>query len=450
MKAQATGGIGGSASLARRLTLAVALVLLVAGGAVAFAAFAYGRQAAQRAYDRLLLGAADQIAGSVSVRDGQVDVDIPASAFELLALAPDDRLAYAVIAPGGSLVTGYPGLAASPAGFSNGRSAGEEMRLVNVSRPFAERDFTGAVEVVVGQTTRARDALAREITRSALLLVGLLALLTAGLAAFAIRSALAPLRRIEAGLAAREPRDLTPLDVAVPREIGALVATLNRFMARQARQFEIMRNLIADASHQLRTPVAALRAQAELAADEPEPDRQRAIVDRIHARAIGLGRLTDQLLNHALVIHRADSAPHEKIDLRNVAIRIVEEIDTDCDLRLDLPEDPLVCRGDALSLAEAGKNLVTNALRHGAEPVTLGVRREGPTVVLSVEDRGSGMPEALWEGAGARFDRTGGVTGESAGIGLAIVSAVAAAHRGSLRFGRTPGGTFEGALVLPA
>lgn len=450
MARDAVLGIGEGVSLARRLAFTIAAVLLVAGGAVALAALSYGRQAAERAYDRLLLGAADQIAGSVVVRGERVDVDIPASAFDLLALAPDDRLVYAVLAPGDRLVTGYPGLADHPGGFSNGVSAGEAMRFVRVSRPFAERDFAGAVDVIVGQTTRARDALAREITRSALLLVGLLTLLAAGIAVFAIRSALAPLRRIEASLATREPRDLTPLDVAVPREIGALVATLNGFMARQARQFEIMRNLIADASHQLRTPVTALRAQAELAADEPEPERQRAIVGRIHERAIGLSRLTDQLLNHALVIHRADAAPHEEVDLRNVAIRIAEEIDTGCDLRLDLPEDPVACRGDMLSLVEAGKNLVTNALRHGAEPVILGVRSTGAAAALSVTDSGPGMPETLWESAGARFDRAGAITAKSAGIGLAIVSAVAAAHQGTLRFGRGPDGRFEAALVVPA
>jgi two-component system sensor histidine kinase TctE len=444
------GGGGHTASLATRLALSVALVLVVGGTAVALAAFAYGRQAAQQAYDRLLIGAADQIAGSVSVRDGRILVDIPASAFELLALAPDDRLVYAVLDPEGRLVTGHAGVERPAARFANGAFAGEPARLIRVSRQFAERDYAGAVDVVVGQTTRARDALAREITRSALVGVGLVGLLMAGLAAFAIRSALTPLRHIEAGLAAREPRDLTPLDVAVPREIGALVATINRFMARQARQFEIMRNLIADASHQLRTPVAALRAQAELAADEPEPARQRAIVARIHDRAVGLGRLTDQLLNHALIIHRADAAPHATVDLRAVAIRIVEELDGVCDLRLDLPEDPLLCRGDALSLAEAGKNLVNNALRHGAPPVSLDVRREGACAALAVRDRGPGMPEALWAGVGARYDRTGSVTPHSAGIGLAIVVAVAAAHRGELRFGRHASGDFEAALILPA
>ncbi|MBP7003255.1 MAG: sensor histidine kinase N-terminal domain-containing protein [Amaricoccus sp.] len=445
------GGGGQTASLALRLALAAALILLVGGGAVAVAALGYGRQAAQQAYDRLLIGAADQIAGSVTIRGGAVVVDMPASAFDLLALAPEDRILYAVLDPEGRLVTGYPGAPRPEGRFGAGEFAGEPVRLIRVSRTFAERDLAGAVEVIVGQTTRARDALAREITRSALLGVALVGLLMAGLAAFAIRSALAPLRRIEAGLAVREPRDLTPLNVAVPREIAALVATINRFMARQARQFDIMRNLIADASHQLRTPVAALRAQAELAADEPEPGRQRAIVGRIHDRAVGLSRLTDQLLNHALIIHRADAAPHAVVDLRAVAIRVVEEIEAgDDDLRLDLPEDPAPCRGDALSLVEAGKNLALNALRHGAPPVVLAVRAEGGSVVLAVRDGGPGMPEALWQNAGQRFDRTAAVTPQSAGIGLAIVAAVAAAHRGALRLGRDPAGQFEAALVLPA
>jgi two-component system, OmpR family, sensor histidine kinase TctE len=117
---------------------------------------------------------------------------------------------------------------------------------------------------------------------------------------------------------------------------------------------------------------------------------------------------------------------------------------------LDLPEDPVTCRGDALSLAEAGKNLLNNALRHGAPPVTIAVRREGAEAVLAVRDHGPGMPEELWRGAGARFDRTGAVTQQSASIGLSIVAAVAAAHRGALAFGRSPSGEFEAALALPA
>lgn len=273
-----------------------------------------------------------------------------------------------------------------------------------------------------------------------------------GLATFAIRSALMPLRRIESGLAAREPRDLTPLDVVVPREIEQLVGAINRFMARQARQFDIMRNLIADASHQLRTPVAAIRAQAELAAEETDAARQQAIVGRIHARAVGLGRLADQLLNHALIIHRADAIPHETLDLRTVAIRILEEGPPDEEIGLELPEDPVACSADALSLAEAGKNLLNNALRYGVPPVTLVVRAEAGHAVLAVRDRGQGIPAILrarLAAGGGRFERSTAVTSRSAGLGLAIVSAVVTAHNGQLRLAETPQGAFEAAILIP-
>ncbi len=438
-------------SLTGRLALSVALVLGLGGAAVAVAALAYGRQAARQAYDRLLVGAANQIAGSISVRGGDLVVDLPASAFELLALAPDDRILYAVYDPEGRLLTGSATALRPPGGAEFGETdfAGEPARLALVTRRFAERDLTGEVDIVVGQTMRARNALAREITRGALLVVGLLGLLMTGLIAFAIRSALAPLRRIEGILAARDERDLTPLELAVPREIGRLVAAINFFMSRQARQVEIMRNLIADASHQLRTPVAALRAQAELAADEPDPEHQRGIVARIHLRAVGLSRLTDQLLNHALIIHRADAVAHKIVDLRKIAIQIAEEGNPEHDPRLDLPENPTLCRADPLSLVEAGKNLVNNAFHHGIPPVTLAVRREGRSVILAVGDRGPGIPEPLWSEASARFERTTGVSSDSAGIGLAIVSAVALAHGGRLRLGRGPSGDFEIALVLP-
>ena len=122
-RAMANGGGRHTAPLAARLALSVALVLVVGGTAVALAAFAYGRQAAQQAFDRLLIGAADQIAGSISVQGGRVLVDIPASAFELLALAPDDRLLYAVLDPDGRLVTGYEGVERPPSPLRTGGSA---------------------------------------------------------------------------------------------------------------------------------------------------------------------------------------------------------------------------------------------------------------------------------------------------------------------------------------
>ena len=442
-------------SLTSRLVAALAMVFAVGGIAVALAAFAYGRHAAQQSYDRLLMGAANQIASSITIRNGQVITEVPVSAFELLTFAPDDRIIYAVFGPDGAAITGYDTLPrpVTNDSFYSGNFTGARLRLVQVQRRFSERSFSGVVTVVVGQTTVARDGLAWEITRSALLMTGLAGVLMCLLAAFAVRSSLRPLRQIETALAGRTVQDLTPIAVEVPAEIGSLVATLNRFIARLERQFDVMRNLIADTSHQLRTPIAALRVQAELAAGENDPERLRGILGRIHSRAAGLGRLTDQLLNHALIIHRADSAPLEVLDLRSVAMRAVAETDHDLfstgdDLVLDLPDEPVFCAGDALSLAEACKNLAGNALRYGVAPVRVLVCRRGDHAVLAVQDAGSGLPESHWADAASRYTRKTGVSPKSAGLGLAIAAAVARAHGGRLAFSHLEP-VFEAAILLP-
>lgn len=446
---------GGSHSLTLRLGLALALVFVVGGLALAIAALAYGRNAAQQSFDRLLLGAAQQIAEAVALREGEVVADLPVSAFELLSLAPDDRVFYAIHDNQGRLVTGYdlPRPAESGDEFYKVEVRGEPIRVARVTRNFSERRYVGSVEVLVGQTTRARGQLALQIARNAMIFAAIAGFAMAGLAIFAVRSALGPLRRIESDIGSRAVDDMTPIDVAIPREIASLVAALNRFMRRIDRQIGVMRNLIADASHQLRTPIAALRAQAELAQEETDPDRLRAILNRIHMRSQSLSRLTDQLLNHALIIHRADSVRLERVDLRKVAIRAMEETDhanfaAPERPQLDLPEEPVWCRADPLSLVEACKNLLGNALRHGKKPVTLAVMEDATSLRLAVRDAGPGIPEKHWADAGTRYSRSSGVSPESASLGLAIVQAVAKAHLGRLEFSHS-GDFFQAALVLP-
>lgn len=455
-------------SLSARLALAFAFIFALGGVAVGVAAYSYGRDAARQSFDRLLVGAANQIAGAISLQAGQVSVDLPIPAFELLSLAPEDRVIYAVYDANDRLVTGYEQLRppAQAGRFFDSTFAGEPIRVTRLIRPLAEQGYLGSVQVLVGQTLRARTELTRQITRHAIVVTTLVALVMAALAVLAVRAALAPIKRIETALHGRAPQDLTPLDMAEPAEISSLVQALNRFMGRLDRQVGVMRNLIADASHQLRTPIAALRAQAELAEEESDPDELRRIAGRIHARAVGLGRLTDQLLNHALIIHRADAVALQRLDLRMVAMSALEEIDhaifgTRAQPRLDLPENPVWCDGDALSLTEAIKNLAGNALRHGAEPVTLAVlAQEGQgqdgqgqegqegQARIAVRDAGPGIPAGHWAEAGSRYTRDSGVSADSAGLGLAIVQAVAQAHHGRLEFRKDAQG-FQAAIVMP-
>ena len=453
-------GDGGDArrtpSLSARLALAIVLVLGAGGVAVTVATFVHGSRTAQETYDRLLLGAADQIAASASVLDGRVVVDIPLSAFELLALARADRVFYRVVGANDETLTGYDELAlpetgdAPAATFHEARFRGEPIRLVALPRRFAERAFGGTITVLVAHTLHARETLAREIAGGIAPSATFAGLGMALLAVYAVYSALRPLRRIERGFAGRDPRDLTPLEVTMPRELRPVVDAINRFMARLERQVSLNDNFIADSAHQLRTPVAALRAQAELAAEESDPRALRAALVRIHERSRALSRLTDQLLNRALVIHRADSATWTAVDLRTVAMLTADEFDLGhadaaAALRLALPERAVRVHGDELSLCEASKNLVSNAFAHGLPPVTLEVSGEDGAATLTVRDHGPGIALRSRRVVGERFARN--VNGS--GLGLAIVREVARAHGGELRVDETEAEGFGIALVLP-
>ncbi|SHM36939.1 sensor histidine kinase [Roseibium suaedae] len=451
----------GSSSLTMRVALAVTSLLVIGGVLVSIAAFAYGRQAAQEAYDRLLLGAANDIAGSISVVNGEAVVDLSASAFQLLALAPDDRVAYRVIGVDGQTLTGYDELIVPPGAdgsggsrFFDGTFTGEQARYVVVLRRIAERSLNGTIQVIVGHTMLARNALALDITRKALLAAVVSGIAMLLLAVFVVRSALKPLERIAQTIAGRDPHDLTPVDPHVPREAAVLIGALNGFMARLDRQMSTMRNLISDTAHQLRTPVAALRAQADLAAEVEDDERRRAVVARIHARSVSLGRLLDQLLSRALVMHRGDSARREVLDLRDVALDVFESGDfnilaPDAGVRLAIGEEPVAVLADAPSLQEAVKNLVTNAIKHGKAPVEIGVSADNGEGCIWVRDAGGGLPPSVEEALGERFLRSAVSRGDSSGLGLAIALAVAEAFDGRLSFTRPETGGFRVAVMLP-
>lgn len=448
-------------SLGLRVAMGVLSLLLVGGIVVAIASFAYGRQAARAAYDRLLLGAANDIAETIVIENGVPVADLPVSAFKLLALARDDRIGYALRDHTGRLLTGHATVQPAPASdrpataaaFFDGALQGTPARFVTLTRRFAERDYSGAVTVTVGQTLLARNDMALGLTRNALMVTGLGGLALMALALAVIRHALRPLDRVAAELLARDPYDLTPMEAPVPSEVGVMLGAMNRFMRRLDRQVGSMRNLISDTAHQLRTPVAALRVQAELAAEEPDPAKQRQMLDRLARRSRSLGDLLDQMLSRALVIHRTDSAPRLPVNLRDIALAVFETQDHELlapGLAVDLAigPDPVMVLADEMSLTEAAKNMFTNALRHGRAPVRLGAGTEAGRAALWVEDAGEGPPPELLARIGARFERSAAARGQSAGLGLSILRAVAEAFEGELRLERRAAG-FRIALILP-
>ena len=448
-----------SSLLARMLRGVVALILL-GGVLVALTAWRNGAEAARQAYDRILLGAANDIAESIRIDRGAPVPVLPVSAFDLLAQAPDDRVAYAVRGPDGAVLAGMADTPQAPAPrgsaprFFAATMQDEEARFVTVTRLFAERDFSGAVTVTVGQTLRARQQMALDLMADALVPLAVAGLAFLLLALAVVRTALRPLDRIAADLSARDPQDLTPMDeTSVPAEVGVILRAMNRFMGRLDRQVGAMQVLISDTAHQLRTPVAAIRAQAEQATDDPDPARQRAALERLLKRTRSLGTLLDQLLSRALVVHRTDSAQRVALDLRDVALEVVESRDHEvlspgAEVSLILPEAAVMVLADDFSLQQAVRNLMSNALTHGRAPVRIGVEGAGAEARIWVGDGGPGPGADVLRALGTRFARSASSAEDGAGIGLSIVAAVAQAFDGRIETGAGRDG-WRITLVLP-
>lgn len=450
-------------SLFSRLVWRVALVL--AGGAAVLmtAAWLYARAAADEAYDRLLQGAAIQILESLVVEDGHIVVNLPPSAFELLGLASRDRIFYRVIAPDGSTLTGYDDLAAntdrdhalSTPLFETSRYRDQPVRLVQTSRAISDPSVGGWAHVLIAQTTEARQALTTELTTRALILVIIMSLLALAGTVLAVRYSLRPLDVLGVTLRRRDSQDLTPLAVDVPRELAPFVDSINHFMRRLDERLKLLQRFIADSAHQIRTPLTALSAQVSLIDEDSLSETDRRHLSRVRNRTNELARFTTQLLNHAMVIHRFDSAQLSPLDLTDVARKAFRAavpitIDPDTVVSFEAPDETLTILGDGLSLREAIVNIIDNSLRHGTlSKLEVRVTRRGDFGLVEVEDDGPGIPPSDWAHVTQRFVSSKSGEGSS-GLGFAIASEVAGALKGALSFReKTPERGFTVVLELP-
>lgn len=449
-------------SLFARLARRISLVLGIGAALLVSAAWYYADTAADKAYDRLLVGAALQMAESLAVEDGKLSVRLPASAFELLGLADRDRIFYRVIDTNGETLTGYDDLQSPRAPDGNndvmrveeGTYKGEDVRITRATRVLADPAVTGRAYVIVAQTNEARSALTRELTLRATILVIVMSLLAFVGAMLAIRYALKPVEHLGTEVRRRDPHDLTPVSVDVPRELDPFVGSINHFMGRLGERVDLLQRFIADAAHQIRTPLTALNAQIDLLGSGKMSKTDRQHFDRVKERTDELSRLTNQLLSHAMVVHRADSVQLEPISLVDVARRawraaVPITVDPDIVVSFEAPEDRPFVLGDAVSLREAIVNVIDNALRHGTRNrLEVRVSADQTQAFVEVEDDGPGIPPEGWEKAMQRFSTSKSHEGSS-GLGFAIAQEVAKAHGGSLGFRPRNERGFIVVLTLP-
>lgn len=285
-------------SLFFRLLVSISIVLAFGAAVLMSAAWYSAQKAADETYDKLLLGAAYQIADAITVQNGQAEIELPVSAFELLALSDRDRIFYRVVDAAGRTMTGYPDLADPRAAgddpaviVENSAYGDESVRIARVSRRFDDPQMRGDAVVIVAQTKEARTALARDLTLRSFFLVAVMGVIAIGGTIFAVRRALAPIGRLEVAIRQRSPHDLTLLDVATPRELTPFVSEINRFIEGLSGHVQLMQQFIADAAHQLRTPLAALNGQVDLLSNDHVSPTGRKYLDRIRVRTGQLSRL---------------------------------------------------------------------------------------------------------------------------------------------------------------
>lgn len=260
----------------------------------------------------------------------------------------------------------------------------------------------------------------------------------------AIGYALAPLRQLARDVAERDPDRLDPLPLeSLPTEVAPLVTRLNSLFADIMRSLEYERRFTADAAHELRTPLAALKAQAQVALASVEDAERRHALTQI---LVGCDRAT-HLVVQLLTLARLDGGtphPMQNVALRQVAEEVLamsagDAIERHCDLVLSDGDSPV--RGDPLLLEVLLRNLVDNALRHGgATRIEVSIAQEGLRVVLTVSDNGCGIAAEHRERVQQRFYRGASADSSGSGLGLSIVRRIAELHDGTLDIGSPAAG----------
>lgn len=410
---------------------------------------------ANEPYDQALAENVGAIARLVRIVDGKATITLPAQAKTILHADEQDDIYFQVRGPNGELLAGSDDLPA-PSGenepvldevrYRDERLAGDAIRVaykaveLEAGRPRAV--------IQVAETCRKREALASRIISGILLPQFAIIPLAVVLVWLGLSRGLRPLTRLRERMAERRPGDLSPIGLRrVPEELQPVVRSFNELMARLEQNLQAQQRFIADAAHQMKTPVTGLRMQAELAVRENDPAQLRLSVEKIAQAAERAGHLITQLLTLA----RAE-ASHEKlhrfeiVDLgalvRGVTFDWVDRARAkNIDLGFEPSDWPLAVDGVPLLLSELFINVIDNAIKYTPAGGRVTVRLlAGEHALVEVEDNGIGVAEADRERIFERFYRVLGTDADGSGLGLPICREIAELHRATITLlGRTDG-----------
>ncbi|MFZ6846905.1 sensor histidine kinase N-terminal domain-containing protein [Undibacterium sp. RuRC25W] len=303
------------------------------------------------------------------------------------------------------------------------------------------REKTSHVQVLIqiAETLEKRSNLANEIIKGVILPQFIILPIALALVWFALSRGLSPLAELQHRIRARRPDDLSPIDSRqVPEEITPLVNSLNDMLARLTQTIDSQKRFIADAAHQMKTPLAGMRMQSELALRQTDQEEIHRSLLQLSTSSEAATRLINQLLTMARAENQTPAQqPLKQIVLNELAMDVVREwIPISFNKRIDLgfeqTDEAVTIFGNPLMLKEMLSNLVDNAIRYTPAEhnitVKVNVNHSQQLAILEVEDNGPGIPVSEREHVFERFYRILGTNVQGSGLGLSIVREIVLQH----------------------
>ena len=433
------------ARLLRALAVSFVAILILCGLVSWFVAVSV----ANDAYDHALLDPMMDIVQNV--RQGPQGPELTLSTREQEALLFDgsDRVFFQVRDAGGRwFAGGARDLPAPPEPLVQREPVFYNANVANSALRIAAMRTDDGFEVYVAETTNKRDRLVWEVILTGLVPAALVIATAVVLVWFGVSHGLSPLRKLRHDLLQRSPNDLRAVDIAqAPSEVRPAIVALNRLFQRIRETSDSQRRFLADAAHQLRTPLAGLQMQLELELRASQSASLRETLAKMRDAVLRTGRLTNRLLALARAEQTLpDARQFAVVDLATLAERvgaqwIAPAIHRNIDFGFDLAAANV--EGDDSLLTEILDNLIDNALRYTPAGGTVTVRcgRDGAGAFIGVEDSGVGIPEAERGSVFERFYRGAAATGDGCGLGLAIVKEAAERHDATIAISVPPSGT---------
>lgn len=405
-------------------------------------------------YDQSLREHVATISRQVQLVDGKPVVTLHASTRAMLRADELDSVYFHVLTQDQKLIAGdrdlpAPEFAASKdvvpgeIYFRDMEYKGQDIRVAYSYLAEPQAPVERWVLVEVAETTEKRTQLANRIVASVILPQFIIIPLAVMLVWFGLSRGLRPLTRLRNTIEHRDPADLSPIATRrVPEELEPLVEAFNEMLERMKRNVEAQQRFVADAAHQMRTPLTGLKTQAQFAVRESDPAALRHALRQIATGVDRAGRLVNQLLTLARTEgSEIGQQRHEPLELAVLVRDVVEDwvivaLEKNIDLGFETTESSMISGNDFL-LRELVKNLIDNAIRYtpAGGHVTCRIVNAISTILLEVEDDGIGISEAHAELVFERFYRVDDATTEGSGLGLAIVQEIANQHnaRATLR-----------------